>query len=251
MTGQNFYFSGQGRLLLATRDAAGAPQGFRDVGNVSALQIGITVSTYQHKESVTGSRHIDLQLVTEVGATMQATFESIDAKNLSLILWGSDTAVVGSTVTAESQTVVTTTDIIALENLQVSSVVVTNTGAVTTYVEGVDYTVNAASGSIQILESGTIAPGVILVSYTFANYEDVQGLVQTSMPERWARFEGLNTANSSKPVVVDIFRAGVQPLSQLDLLSDQVASMQAHMQMLRDEFRVSGSQYFRVRAINQ
>ena len=51
------YYSGQGVLMIAERDAVtGKPLGFTPVGNVNALSIAVSTSKLEHKESQTGSR---------------------------------------------------------------------------------------------------------------------------------------------------------------------------------------------------
>jgi hypothetical protein len=50
------YYSGQGVVLLAERDAQGKPTGFVPVGNVSDLKITVSTSVLEHKESHTGQR---------------------------------------------------------------------------------------------------------------------------------------------------------------------------------------------------
>ncbi len=61
----NQYFSGQGSLLLETRSVAGAAEGFVPVGNVPELTLAFDTTTFEHKESCTGSRGIDLELIQE------------------------------------------------------------------------------------------------------------------------------------------------------------------------------------------
>ena len=101
---ENQYFSGQGALLLATRDASGNPEGLRPVGNVSALTIGIETEEFEHKESCTGVRGKDLVLVTDISAAMNFTMESLVRENLALALFGESSAVTGAAVVDEAVT---------------------------------------------------------------------------------------------------------------------------------------------------
>ena len=79
--GNNFYFSGQGVVLIGERDAlTGKPKGLRSVGNVTDLSINTTVEVLEHKESQTGQRSIDLRLTTETTVEVTATLENFIAE---------------------------------------------------------------------------------------------------------------------------------------------------------------------------
>ena len=58
----------------------------------------------------------------------------------------------------------------------ISNLVVTNEGAVTTYVAGTDYNVDLETGRVQILEGGTIVTGKVQFGYTpvAASFESVK-----------------------------------------------------------------------------
>ncbi len=247
---QNQYFSGQGALLLAERDGSGNALGFRPVGNVSALTIGIETTVFEHKESCTGVRGIDLEIVQEVAASMTMTMESLDRKNLSLALYGTDSAIVGSSASDE---LVTMYDDLwmPLANLKVSAVIVGDDATPTvTYTEGADYELNAEAGTLKLISTGLITDAqVVFVDYTFADQDDIQALITGTAPQRWARFEGLNTADAEKPVTVDAFKLSVQPLAELALINEEITQMEIEATVLSDESRVTGSKYFSIRKV--
>ena len=100
--GNNFYFSGQGVVLIGERDTVtGKPKGLRSVGNVTDLSINTTVETLEHQESQTGQRSIDLRLTTQTTVEVVATLENFVAENLKLALRGDNTQVKAGTVTDE------------------------------------------------------------------------------------------------------------------------------------------------------
>lgn len=246
----NQYFSGQGALLLAERDVSGNPTGFRPVGNVSALTLGVETTTFEHKESCSGVRGIDLEITQEVNATLAFTMESLDKDNLALALYGTGAALTGASVTDE--TITGYHDLwTGLNNIKVSTVVIRDaaTGLVT-YVEGTDYEVNLEAGAIKVLSGGGIADAeALFADYDFATQDEVQGVLSGTPPIRWARFEGLNTADANKPVVIDVYKASMQPLAELALIQDEVAQMEVEAKVLSDAQRASGSKYFRIRKI--
>lgn len=242
------YLSGQGVLLLATKDGTtGEPNsGFRAVGNVSALTIGNDVTEFEHKESQSGQRAIDLTIITEIAVNVNFTMESLIAENLSLALKGSDAETAGTTVTNEA--IVAYHDLwTPLRRISVSAVTITNTGGIVTYTLDTDYELDTAAGAIRVLSTGTITDTqAIEADYTFATQEEVNALTIAANPQRWARFHGLNTADSDNPVVVDVFKMEISPLAELALINDEIAQMSVESNALSDATRSSGSKFFRI-----
>jgi hypothetical protein len=247
----NQYFSGQGSVLIATKDAAsGLPEGFVPVGNVSALTIGVETTVFQHKESCSGTRGIDKEITQEVVVTIAMTMESINDDNLALALYGTNAAVVGASISDELVTAYHD-KWVSLAHIKVSAVVVGDDATpTTTYVEGVDYELNAETGSIKVLSTGTIVDlAVVFVDYDHAGYDQIEAIISSAAPERWIRFEGLNTADGDNPVVIDIYKASIQPLAELALINEELAEMAVEASALTDSTRAVGSQYFTIRQI--
>lgn len=242
------YLSGQGVLLLATKDATtGEPNsGFRPVGNVSALSIGNETTEFEHKESQSGIRAVDLTLTTEINVNVNFTMESLISENLALALKGAAANVAMGSVTDEAITAYhdlwSPTDFI-----DISSVVLTDSGGITTYTVDTDYEVDPAAGAIRVLSTGTIADlASLLVDYSYGAQETVNALTVSANPIRWARFHGLNTVDSDNPVVVDIFRMEVTPLAELALIQDEIAQMAIEATALSDSTRATGSKFFKI-----
>ena len=239
------YFSGQGAVLLAER-VAGAPTGFTAVGNVSALAISVEREVFEHKESCSGSRAIDLEITTEINSTVSMTVEHFSKENLALALFGTSASVMGSTVMDEGITA-RHDKAVALARIKVSAVTVTDSTGMTTYTLDTDYTLCAEFGTITALSTGAITDAqALLVDYTFATQETVDALT-ASAPERWMRFEGLNTASSNKEVLIDIFRFQGAPLAELAMIGDEITQMEVEGKALVDAFQTGGgSQVFRI-----
>jgi hypothetical protein len=161
--------------------------------------------------------------------------------------------VTGSTVTDEVVTVAAAglDQKYALAHPGVTSVVVKDDVAgapgTTTYVVDTDYTVDAVNGAITPLSTGAITAAEVLhVAYTFASYTQMDAFMSSAAPERWLRFEGLNTVDDSK-VVIDIFKAQFDPLTGYGLLNEDLASVDMKGTILADPLRTSGSKFFRQR----
>lgn len=244
--GQNFYFSGQGTVLIGPRNVDGSPGALLSVGNVSALALSIATTVLEHKGSQDGQRAIDLRLITETKATLSMTMEKFDNVNLATTLRGSSTKQTGGTVTAEPH-IAHPGAVIPLGHIKVSAVVVKK--AATTYVLGTDYLVNPDAGSIMCLASGTMVEGdAITVDYAFAT-QYLSDALTLGLTDLYMRFEGLNTADTNAPVVVEVFKFSVDPLKELSLISDTVQQFVLSGDILSDPLRATGSKYFNVRQL--
>lgn len=245
----NQYYSGQGALLLAER-VADVPQGYRPVGNVSALSLTIETTVFEHKESCSGTRGIDLEIVQEINVTMAMTMESLDKENLAIVLYGSSSEIVGAA--AADETVTSRHDLwVPMANINVSAVVVGDDAIpTTTYVLDVDYELNEVAGAIKVLSTGSIPDAtVIFLDYTYGVQDDIQAVESGSPPVRAAMFQGLNTAESDKPVVVYVHKASFQPLAELALINEELTQMEVEAKVLADASITVGSQYFYVRQV--
>lgn len=244
------YFSGQGVVLMGMRDTStgvAKAGGLFEVGNCSELKLNVNTSTVEHKETTTGSRAIDLRLTTEVKANMECTIENFNSKNLAQAMRGNYVSSVAGTVTDEPVTGYPGM-ISPLAHLRISDVVVKK-GAVT-LVLGTDYMLNTEAGSLKCIEGGAvIAAEALKVSYSYEAQEEVHGLTQP-MQTIWLRFEGLNTADTNKPVVLDVFKFSTDPLKELDLIGDKVNAFQLAGSILADLTQGSGvSRYWRMKML--
>jgi|Cruoilmetagenom7_1024161.scaffolds.fasta_scaffold04281_10 hypothetical protein len=243
------YLSGQGVLLLATKDGTtGEPNsGFRAVGNVSALTIGNEVTEFEHKESQSGVRAVDITLVTEINVAVSMTMESLISENLAIALKGTAADVTASSVTDVAG--VAYHDLwTPLEHINVSTFVLTNTGGIVTYTLDTDYELDAAAGAFRTLSTGTITDTqAVEWDYAYAIQETVDALTVASNPQRWARFHGLNTVDSDNPVVVDVYKMDITPLAELALINDEISQMAVEATALSDATRSTGSKFFTIR----
>lgn len=240
---QTKFYSGQGIVLLSARDANGKATGFRNVGNVSDLKLTLKTSVAEHKESSTGQRGIDKRLTTEVGCDVSMTLDSFDKENLAVALRGTTAAVVSGTVASETITAKLGYTL-PLAHIGVNTVVVKK-GA-TSLTDGTDYTVNPEVGSINILTTATgcVDADALTVSYKYDAQETIDAFTAPDT-DVWVRFEGMNTADGNKAVVVDIFRFSANPLKELVLINDKLGTITLEGSAMTDLTKTSGSQYFR------
>ena len=150
--GNNFYFSGQGVVLIGDRDeVTGKPKGLRSVGNVTDLSINITTENLEHQESQTGQRSIDLRLTTQTNAELAATLENFNAENLKLALRG-DTSQQDAASVADEEVLFYAGKVTPVDNVKLSNLVVDDgVTPLTLYVDDDnpwDYKANLEAGSI-------------------------------------------------------------------------------------------------------
>lgn len=253
------YFSGQGVVMIGTRDANGKAAGLRPVGNCPSLSIKNATSVLEHKESTTGARGTDKRLTTEIKVTLDMTLENFNSKNLAQAIRGTVTSITGATVSDVAYKAYSGL-VTPLAHIKLSSVVVKQGATtLTPFVDDTtdwDYKVNTEAGSLLFngganvdLLTYTAGSADVLVSYTYASQQSV-GAFTTGQAELFLRFEGLNTAEGDVPVVVDVFRFTVDPTQDLSLISDALQQFVLSGSVLKDSKQSVGSQYYAVKKVD-
>lgn len=244
MSDTSYYpYLGSGQIYAKI---AGAAAGLVTLGNASKLEISVKDSNQRLKDMTKpgGGTYASVNRIDTV--TVQMTLSDLNKTNVSRAVFGTESAVVGATVADEA--VVGYKDALTpLAHPGATAVVVTNSAATTTFVEGVDYEVRA--GGIFIFAAGAITDAQALkVDYTHAAYHAIEAMTKGAI-ELELHFEGLNEAHSGKPVIVDIYRALLSPTKALSLLGDKFAELQLEAEVLKDTSKtgVGVSQYFRAK----
>ena len=253
----NTYYSGQGKFYVGDRiDSTNLstdgvtfikqPDGLTALGNISALSIDIETTKYEHKESESGNRAVDLSIVQEKKGTFTMTLENVNGFNLALGLWGDSSVTTGTLI--DDEEINSRFDLpVPLANPNILSITSVADDAVptTTYTEGSDYTVDLVNGTITVLSTGTITDGQLLfVTYTPNASTKVEAFTKTSQ-ERWLRFNGLNTVDDSN-VVVDMFKCSFDPMTGYGLINEEIAALELTGNILLDDTQLStASQFFR------
>jgi len=257
----NYYYSGQGSLYAAERDpTTGRAKGFIPVGNVPELTMDIEVTKFEHKESESGNRLVDLTLTKEKKGKFKFKLENLTLENLAMGLYGTSATVAGGTVAVGSpETLYIPTGgksrRYPLAHPDVSTVVIKDATGVTTYATPADYTVDAKNGVIIIPATGAIATAcssadiTLKASYTYAGYNNLEAFTSAVSPQRWLRFEGLNTVDGTR-VVIDMYKAQFDPLTNYGLIVEDIASIDMAGDILADALVLSGSQFFRQRNVS-
>lgn len=243
-TPDSYYYSGQGRLGFGDRDPnTGAYANITFVGNVTSLQIDLVNEKFEHKESMTGNRAIDLTVAKEKKPTFKFTAESLLKSLLAVGLYGTTATTAAGVVSNETHTV-ELGKAIRLRHPNVYSVVVTHVTGPTVMVLNTDYYLDGEFGTIYPIDSASVTEGDDWeVDYNYAAYDRVDAFMTGTPPEKYVCFEGLNTVNGDLRLI-EIPRAAFDPLTGLEFINDELGSGEFSGNILADSFIVSGSQFF-------
>lgn len=236
----SYYYSGQGRLGVGERDTAtGRYDSMLFPGNVTSLAIDIATQKSEHKESMSGQRAVDLSLLQEKNATFKITVESLHLELMAISLYGTAGAIDAGTVTGEPHKV-KKGQAIPLRFPRISNLVVTGMAAG-------DYDVDSGFGTIYVKANASVADDtVVTVAYSYAAHSKLEAFTQGVAPERYLRFEGLNTVDGSLRLV-EIPRGSFDPMTGMELINEDVGSGEIGGSILPDLTIVTAgvSQYFR------
>lgn len=230
------YFSGQGRVYIGARDSAGNPAGLTFVGNVPELKVSLSVETLEHQEAQSGQRLTDLQLIKTKKGEFACTLEELIPTNLALALYGHSTTVAPGTVTGEAlPNPVTAGHLYPLAHQNVSAVQIQDGSSPPKPLPAAQYQVHARHGSVLILDATTGGPYVepFTVDYAFGAAQST-AMFTRPLPERWIRFEGLNTADANREVVIDLYRVAINPAKELSIITDELLKFELSGQVLAD-----------------
>lgn len=241
------YFSGQGRLLIAVRDGNGNPGVFRAVGNVPELKVSLSTETIDHHESQFGQRLQDLRLVKSKKVETSFTLEDFTIANLAFAMYGTAGNVTGAVVAAEIMpSGIVVNDEYRVKQAKLSAVTVTDsTGSPKTLTLGVNYTIDLNYGTIKFIDITTGGAYVqpFKVAYTHATITGNNLTMFGAAPsEYWLRFEGLNTANSNSPVLVELYRTVMDPIKEFSVIHDDLMKMEMSGSNLYDSIRTYDAQ---------
>jgi hypothetical protein len=258
-TPTSYYYSGQGRLGIGTRQSNGTLDHVQFVGNVTSLTLDIEVTKFEHKESMTGDRAVDFTVIQEKNATFSFTSESLILPLLAAGLYGSSGTAAGSSVTNELHEA-KRGYAIPLAHPDVSSLTIETTAMTPVpLVEGDDagddYQVDYEFGTVYINSDSTVVTSAtvatnVSIDYTYAGYDYVEAFTTGTPPEKYLRFEGLNTLDGDLRLI-EIYRAAFDPLTGMEFINEEVGSGEFGGNALPDLTitDTAKSKYFRERRI--
>lgn len=275
------YYSGQGNIYVAEKDVTtGDPTGFTHIGNVPNLEVSIETTKFEHKESMSGSRAVDVTIVQEKKGTFTMTLEDMDLENLALGFWGETSLVAAGTAVsvdqaaeqvkvnatvAEGETLlpfINHTTGQAYVGITTATWTVTGVGATPDFSADIGESegdvnskcgwLDLKTGDLHIFDTETQTantatvniPDATLLEVTIDHgaVADMSGFTKSSQ-QRWIRFSGLNTIDDT-PVVIDLFKADLDPLTGYGLINEELGSFEITGSLLYDDSRSGTSKFF-------
>jgi len=233
----------QGSFYSAIRNATTGKPGKRTwLGNASVASLAISVNKSDKNESFSGSRGLYGSLITGKSGTLNITLDEFLVENLALALHSTPVAIASGTVTGEAlPTGLLAGDEVQLDKRFTSGLVLTDANVTpATLVEGTDYeVVSAAGGILKILDpTGLTQP--FEADYSYAAADSLAIFANSTPPERWIFFDGINTVTGDK-VILDLYRVQFDPVSDFALINDDWGGLQLTGTLLLDAINLKNS----------
>lgn len=246
------YFSGQGDILIAKRDANGNPGSFFMIGNAPKVELSLNVERRKHKESRTGGRTIDkVQTVTK-GGELNITFEDIRKDNIALLLQGSKVALASGNYSGSNfdtfPSGLAVGSIVKTAKPNISSLVIKDSaGMPATLVAGTDYEeLSTKHGIIRIksLGEGAAYTQPFKAQYSYAQTDTVTALTANDDDEYYVYFAGINTEGvPDQQIGLDIYRVVFDPTQLIALINDEQGSFDCKGEVLKDLTREADANF--------
>lgn len=232
------YFSFQGKVYLAEKNADGTPKAFRFVGNAPAVTLAFETTTIEHKESTSCSRLTDFQLETEKKATLSVTLEEIQDINMRAALRADVVATEGDTVTDEligpdDADDAADEDLYTTKFQDISAITLTdNAGAA--MAEDTDWElVSAKYGMIRLLVKGAnVFP--LKIAYTHADNTSYP-FFNAAQKSYYFRGELCNTAEANAKYLVELYKVQLKPTAEFAIINDEIGQFVLEGAALLDE----------------
>lgn len=221
---ENYYY-GQGKVFLAPRDNKRA---FRWVGDVSSLKIAFSYEQQITKASRGGQLYQNQRIITGASGSISSTWHNFSVENLALLLGAQP---VDEPFSFNEQFAVpdgvVKGDIIALPHTTVFNVNINGLE------RNSDYVVDRQFGTIEFIETPESTGLIAAYEHLFNQWLP---FFSAKTQEFYLRFQGVNLAEGSAPVLLELYRVSVDPLAALEMISsgNSLASIDMNSLILPD-----------------
>lgn len=204
---ENYYY-GQGKVFLAPRDNKRA---FRWVGDVSSLKIAFSYEQQITKASRGGQLYQNQRIITGASGSISSTWHNFSVENLALLLGAQplDEPFSFNEQFALPDGIVKG-DIIALPHTTVFNV------SINGLKRDADYVVDHQFGTIEFLSTPEVTDMIAEYDHLFNQWLP---FFSAKTQEFYLRFQGVNIAEDSTPVLLALYRVSIDPLAALEMIS--------------------------------
>lgn len=235
MAQSNRSYIGKGTIYARERNQS--LTGAISLGNCNQLDIAFNENKLEQKdyEEAGGSTVNTVSNVDSIVATVSAL--SLHAENVKLALRGLVTQNSADAVTDEFKPAFPGSFVkFDAPFDKTVAPVITNEDGTETFVEGRDYTLKNAGIVILTGTDATITDPntTISISYTKAKSTTVHGLMEVAKDYEII-FDGLNEAESGKPVSIEMYKVKFNYTQALAIISDDFSALPMTFDVLKDE----------------
>lgn len=217
--------------------------GYRSMGNIYDCSIVPNLTELEHYTAVTGALVLDKTHVPKKKVSLKFKADELTAANLNATLFGDSAGATDGTYTSGSVTDevppvgdIYKNGIFFTAKPNISTIVLTNSAATTTYVLDTDYSiVDATIGAIRVITAGAITNGQSLkIDYAYAasNEQKIKVLNNANPVEGRAVF--VFKTSAGLPFRWHIPKCNMRPSGEIPLLSDNWTSSEFLMDCLLD-----------------
>jgi hypothetical protein len=228
MESTTFDFSGQGKVYEVLPDFT-----TRFFHNVEKLSLTFKTSFIDRKESMSGQRLTAIKLLKEKSVELAMTLSEWTLENVALGVQGEVSTMAGASVTGYGLGTATVGKRYVLPHQKLSAVTVKDFSD--TIIDATDYSLDTTFGAITFNDL-TGYTGPFNISYTYGTTDGI-GFFTQSLSDRVLRFEGLNTAQGNKPVLLTLYRVQLNPPKGLELISEKLESLDMTGEVMVDMAR--------------
>ena len=218
-------FNLQGKIYLSkleiTNTLRQAPFELYYVGATPNLAITLETERFPHYEAESGNRLQDFVLEGGKSGNAAGSLENLSVENLELVMHGSQQAqAVTPVVDMAAPDTIADGDMVALPDVNVGSVSITDSAGTPATLPAGQYTVDGVNGTITFDDVTTGGPYTtpFLISYTPGAATSVP-MFTASAPVRLLKFDGINTVDD-KRVILELYRVRV-PANLLDSMKHE------------------------------
>lgn len=232
---QSHAFVGNGKVYL-TPVTGGVEGGAFWVGVAIAATIDQSVEDKKTMKEMHTGRVGDWDSIDGgTKTTMKITLNERREKAVKAALQATETVVPTGTVVAELHSVASADDMFFLKHKNASAVVITDSTPTTPQplVAGVDYKVDEKYGTVEMINLGSLIQP-LKVSYSYGETTEIKPMTD-NVDYYKIRVNGLNRAGQKGKQVIEAFQGKLDPVSTLELISDDFTTMELEADLLIDE----------------
>jgi hypothetical protein len=217
---------GRGKVYFDRFTALGARTGEVFLGNTPTFEITPSAEEIKKYSSASAGAPLIASDVIRTSLALKIVGDEFNKENLAMVLYGDNSTLVQSTASVTNEAIASVTQgrYYPVLHRGLTAVTVTGPSGTPTYTLTTDYTIDAVSGRIYIVEGGTITTGLgIEVDYTYATIAlpTVRGMVATSV-HGYLRFKSDNARGPNYEA--EIWKAAVRSDGAVGFISDEYAS---------------------------